>query len=754
MMSTTVDGVRICPTTGNQYYTPVVPDSSKPVVGMHFQSIDSAFNFYKKYAKLSGFEGRKHTQSSKNGVVIRKYFVCAKEGSATSCAVDTVNDSVGADKKLNDRRRRPSKRTGCKAHIRLSLTPKNTYRISHVFEEHNHSFVDEEDYHLLASSRKLTFTEEQLLSDFSEMNIGPVRAFNLMRKIRGGFDKVGVTSTDCKNFKRDINLFIGEFDVDMAVQRLMKKKLYLPNFSCEFYCDEKGALAGLFWADEEMKLNYEVFGDVMSFDATFRTNRYDLVFVPFTGIDNHHHNVTFAGSLLASETAESYKWLLQSFLKAFGVAPKVVVTDQDAAMKIAIRDVFPDTRHRLCMWHIMIKVSERVGTELSQDEVFKEDICDVVWTDALEPAQFETQWCDLMIKYNLTSNSWLSDMYNLRSDWIPAYYRHEHMSGLMRTTSRSESENHFFGQLTNTKLSLVEFLSHFDTAMESQRFKRSKRDHDTRYTQPRMKTNYELELEAAKIYTRGIFFDVQEEIRLACKNCMCRREEEVGDSIKFYILQVNLPGLHEVLFTPKDMVIKCSCNRYEQYGLLCRHAFCVLRLCGIKEFPKKYVMGRWTRDVVPKKTKVSSFDQNAAGNQVERASSIVREIMTATEHIVNRLVTNIDMLSLYRDQVIESKLKVDSADLPAESLDKNARLANILHADQPCSSSSATILPPSGIRNKGCGSNKRLKSFREVSSSRISKKTKTRGCLICGGHGHNSRTCKMKTTIADSQKSS
>ncbi|XP_021972390.1 protein FAR1-RELATED SEQUENCE 5-like [Helianthus annuus] len=247
------------------------------------------------------------------------------------------------------------------------------------------------------------------------MNIGPVRAFNLMRKIRGGFDKVRVTSTDCKNFKRDINLFIGEFDVDMVVQRLMKKKLYLPNFSCEFYCDEKGALAGLFWADEEMKLNYEVFGDVMSFDATFRTNRYDLVFVPFTGIDNHHHNVTFAGSLLASETAESYKWLLQSFLKAFGVAPKVVVTDQDAAMKIAIRDVFPDTRHRLCMWHIMIKVSEKVGTELSQDEVFKEDICDVVWTDALEPAQFETQWCDLMIKYNLTSNSWLSDMYNLRS---------------------------------------------------------------------------------------------------------------------------------------------------------------------------------------------------------------------------------------------------------------------------------------------------------------------------------------------------
>ncbi|KAI3802496.1 hypothetical protein L1987_30629 [Smallanthus sonchifolius] len=108
-----------------------------------------------------------------------------------------------------------------------------------------------------------------------------------------------------------------------------------------------------------MKLNYGVFGDVMSFDATFRTDRYDLVFVPFTGIDNHHHNVTFGAALLALETAKSYKWLLETFLTSHGIAPKVVVTDQDPAMKISIREVFPDTRHRLCMWHIMIKVADK-----------------------------------------------------------------------------------------------------------------------------------------------------------------------------------------------------------------------------------------------------------------------------------------------------------------------------------------------------------------------------------------------------------
>jgi transposase-like protein len=48
-------------------------------------------------------------------------------------------------------------------------------------------------------------------------------------------------------------------------------------------------------------------------------------------------------------------------LKAFGRQPKVVVTDQDPAMKQAIADIFNEARHRLCMWHIMKKVAVKVS---------------------------------------------------------------------------------------------------------------------------------------------------------------------------------------------------------------------------------------------------------------------------------------------------------------------------------------------------------------------------------------------------------
>jgi hypothetical protein len=88
--------------------------------------------------------------------------------------------------------------------------------------------------------------------------------------------------------------------------------------------------------------------------------RYDMVFVPFTGIDNHNRNITLGAALLGSETADSYRWLLRKYVEAFGFAPKVIVTDQDPAMKRAILDVLPNSRHRLCMWHIWEKVNSKV----------------------------------------------------------------------------------------------------------------------------------------------------------------------------------------------------------------------------------------------------------------------------------------------------------------------------------------------------------------------------------------------------------
>ena len=126
------------------------------------------------------------------------------------------------------------------------------------------------------------------------------------------------------------------------------------------------------------------------------------------------------------------------------------------------------------------------------------------------------------------------------------------MSGLMRTTSWFESENHFFGQLTSTTLTLVEFVSHFDTAMDIQRYTHRTNQHKTRYTTPELLTDYVLEKEAREIYTRTIFYDIQEEICASITDCMSMSVMTIDGTHKFCIKEigpvVSSLGLFEVLF--------------------------------------------------------------------------------------------------------------------------------------------------------------------------------------------------------------
>nr|GEW16383.1 protein FAR1-related sequence 5 [Tanacetum cinerariifolium] len=100
----------------------------------------------------------------------------------------------------------------------------------------------------------------------------------------------------------------------------------------------------------------EEFRDVVSFDATFKTNKYKMVFVPFTVIDNYIKYVTIVAGLLKNVTTKYYIWLLKAFIKSFGKAPSIVVTDQDGAMRNAIEAEFGGSKHRLCMWHITQKL--------------------------------------------------------------------------------------------------------------------------------------------------------------------------------------------------------------------------------------------------------------------------------------------------------------------------------------------------------------------------------------------------------------
>nr|GEW12507.1 protein FAR1-related sequence 5-like [Tanacetum cinerariifolium] len=82
----------------------------------------------------------------------------------------------------------------------------------------------------------------------------------------------------------EVNVILepGGFEVKKSAQKKTKsgmvksKKKFVPNFTFH-YLVENGELVAMFWADEGAKCNYKELGDIISFYATFRTNKSTLV---------------------------------------------------------------------------------------------------------------------------------------------------------------------------------------------------------------------------------------------------------------------------------------------------------------------------------------------------------------------------------------------------------------------------------------------------------------------------------------------
>ncbi|XP_031287351.1 protein FAR1-RELATED SEQUENCE 8-like [Pistacia vera] len=186
--------------------------------------------------------------------------------------------------------------------------------------------------------------------------------------------------------------------------------------------DEDGQLKNVLWVDARSRATFKEFGDVVTFGTTYLTNKYNMLFGAFVGVDHHGHSILLGYGLISNEDTETFVWLFQSWLVCMlNCAPKAIITDQDKAMQNAIKIVFPGTRHGWCLWHIIKKLLEKLRG-YSQYEGIKFSLQNVVY-DSLTCEEFEERWNMFIDKYNLHDNGWLLGLYNERQRWVPAFVK-------------------------------------------------------------------------------------------------------------------------------------------------------------------------------------------------------------------------------------------------------------------------------------------------------------------------------------------
>ncbi|XP_028089594.1 protein FAR1-RELATED SEQUENCE 9-like [Camellia sinensis] len=212
-------------------------------------------------------------------------------------------------------------------------------------------------------------------------------------------------------------------------------------------CEEQ--ISNIFWADAQMIMDYAKFGDVVTFDTTYKLNNEHRPFGSFVGFNHHRETVIFGATLMYDETAESFTWLFQIFLEAMSnKAPKTIFTDQDTTMVKAIPIVMPDTKHRLYFW--------REG--------------------------------------------------EMR---MAIYY--ELLGAGMSTTQLSESFNVFLKDYLNCDHNLMEFFMHFERVLYEKMYKELEAEYNLSQKLLRVSIPTLMLKQVAEIYTRTIFEEFQNE---------------------------------------------------------------------------------------------------------------------------------------------------------------------------------------------------------------------------------------------------
>ncbi|XP_061368869.1 protein FAR1-RELATED SEQUENCE 5-like [Gastrolobium bilobum] len=247
---------------------------------------------------------------------------------------------------------------------------------------------------------------------------------------------------------------------------------------------------------QAIRFAYQQFGDVITFDTTYRTNKYSLPFAPFTGLNHHLQSILFGCALLQDESEKYFVWLFETWLEAMNGKKHVsMITDRDLAIGAVVAKVFPETRHHLCLWHIRKKFPEKLAHIYHKNSTFKRELKRCI-RESSSIKDFEDDWQRIMVEYSLLENEWLQRLFDIRESWTPVHNRSTFFAGV-NTTQRSERINSFFDSFVNSTTTLRDFVVKFEKAINNRYEAGKKKNFESRHKSHTLTIGSKIEEHAA-----------------------------------------------------------------------------------------------------------------------------------------------------------------------------------------------------------------------------------------------------------------
>uniref|UniRef100_A0A2N9FYN2 Protein FAR1-RELATED SEQUENCE n=1 Tax=Fagus sylvatica TaxID=28930 RepID=A0A2N9FYN2_FAGSY len=450
----------------------------------------------------------------------------------------------------------------------------------------------------------------------------------------GGYEDMTYNQKDVHNFlDKERRLKCREGDGQVLHDYFVRMQGKNSNFYHALDLDDELCVWNVFWVDARSRAAYESFYDVITFDTTYLTNKYDMPFAHFIGINHHGESIILGCGLLSGEDTDSFVWVFRQMLQSMcGIAPKAIITDQCQAMRQDIEIVFSETVHRWYIWHITMKLPVKlVGLEAYQD--IKHYLLKAMH-ESMTVEEFEEKWNHIITSHHFEENEWLAKLYEERERWVPAFLNSNFFAG-MSSTQRSESTNAFFDGYLHRCTILKVFVEQFKNAMRNKVEKEILLDFESFKGKLECSSSSPMEKQFQEAYTHEIFKRVRIEFSRR-QGCILKELVRGGDEVKYKIEDEACSGkLFEVRFSSFECLVGCVRRMFEFRGILCRHALYVLSQESVTVLPDRTEVVRGSM-VVKRKGRLrakrlkSSIEEAVSKPKKKRNTAAARNLAHST----------------------------------------------------------------------------------------------------------------------------
>ena len=281
------------------------------------------------------------------------------------------------DKKRHPRRQSPKKPADLRASSRCGCPWRALCRFSQITQRWDVDILENSHNHKPSQHPELSNAYRR----FTRANEEKTTGISLLQKV-ANLTEAGLTLGNIAATLSTPQMPILREDVK-AVVRALRRSKYGPHSATQLFLRKLKELKEtgdvflqiehhpqterihrIFWAYKDSIQLFKKNPELLSFDNTYKVNRFNMPLMQIGGITGLHTNFSIGFALTSREDEDTFCWTLlqlKELADQYEIpSPLVLISDYDRAFKNAASNVFGSSQQQLCVWHILKNVVHNI----------------------------------------------------------------------------------------------------------------------------------------------------------------------------------------------------------------------------------------------------------------------------------------------------------------------------------------------------------------------------------------------------------